>query len=607
MTAAKNSNLDCSSAASELWSDKYKPQCIAEMCYPVFANKLLAWLKNFDPSRPGDSKKPAAVLFSGPPGVGKTTTVYVAAREAGLSVIEYNASDFRSCKSLREHVSTLITNRAFSKGATSYANVLLLMDEVDGCDVGGVGEVIEFIKTTRIPIVCTCNDRWHPKLRSLVNHVEDMRFTRPPCNIVANYLCDRVLAREQVSLSKPLLQDIIKRSGSDIRSMLNNLQMWCLQHRVLNERELASCAVKMQKDNDTSIFDTAEFFLLQGTSRGEPHTIKEMEMRYYNADLVDMFVQENYLHFCPTEEEWLPAVERAAGCISRADAAQRMMYMEQNWSVSRAHVLLSSIAPCVYTRGKYVSFLEGQQVFFDRQRPVKFPTWLGHNSTAGKNRRLLRCLTMQAQESISGNQEDVVLDYIPLGWERALLQPLAEKQKEGIPTVIAVMDRYKLMRDDYDFVQGTAHFKRMRSASRSGTADLPARIPTAVKSAFTREFNRTHRVESLAKAALQHIDKGAAAGALPDDSSEEGEETQELRGGGVAANAKKPAAKPAKGKKAAATTKPSTAATRKKEKDAEPAKSTARKKAAPKRTTKRTRKDESSEEDSFIASDSDDD
>ncbi|CCW66032.1 unnamed protein product [Phytomonas sp. Hart1] len=605
MTAVKNSNTHDRSTAGELWSDKYKPQCISEMCYTVFANKLLSWLKNFDSAGEGASKKTRAVLLSGPPGVGKTTTVYVVAREAGLSVIEYNASDFRSSKSLREHVSTLITNRAFSKSGTSYTNVLLLMDEVDGCDVGGVGEVIEFIKTTQIPIVCTCNDRWHPKLRSLVNHVEDLRFTRPPCNIVANYIYDRILAREQISLSKALLQDIIKRSGSDIRSMLNNLQMWCLRRRVLNERELATYAVKMQKDNDTSIFDNAEYFLLQGTSRGEVHTIHEMALRFYNADLVDLFVQENYLHFSPSEEGWLPAVARAAESISRADRAQRMMYGEQNWTVSRAHALFSSIAPCVYTRGKYNSFLDGPSVFFDRQRPVKFPTWLGHYSTLGKHRRLLRCLTTQAQGGISGNQEDVLLDYIPLGWERGLLQPLAEFQKDGIPQLIAFMDTYKLMRDDVDFVQGAAHFKRMRGASRSGCDDLARRIPTAVKSAFTRDFNRTHRVGSFAKAALRHIDKGGA-GTLSNDSSDDDEKAEGLGEGVVVGDKKKPSKAVKDNKKTTLTTKRKITAAAEKKASASTNR-TSRKKAEPKRRVKKARKNISSDEDSFIESDSDGD
>ncbi|KPA79133.1 putative replication factor C subunit 1 [Leptomonas pyrrhocoris] len=527
---------------SELWADKYKPRSIAEMCYPVCANKLKAWLENFTAvGSPGDDpKKPHGVLLSGSPGVGKTTTVYVVARELGRTVVEYNASDFRSRKSLRENVSDLTGNRAFSAQATSYTNVVLLMDEVDGCDIGGVGEVIEMLKTTRIPIICTCNDRWHPKLRSLLNYVEDMRFSHPPCNIVANYLCDRVLAREGISLSKPLLQDIIKKSGSDIRNMLNNLQLWCLNRTSLEQRQLAECAAQATKDGDAGLFDSAEYFLLQGTSRGERHSIAEMQSCYYNSDLIDLFVQENYLHFNPAPvdgRDWMGAVAQAASAISRADAAQRIMYYEQNWSVSRFHVLSSSIAPCVYTRGKYETFLTGQQKFFDLQRPVKFPQLLGHNSTAGKNRRLAQCVAMQASHpthGISGNQEDVVADYMPHGWERPLAAPLAENEKEGIAAVIAFMDQYNLMRDDWDVVQTLTHFKRMETPS----AVPPVNIATAVKAAFTREFNRTHRFDSFAKSTLKRTDKGDAANAGGEENGDAEEGSQNDAGSGKAKRGK---------------------------------------------------------------------
>lgn len=487
-----------------LWADKYKPRTISEMCYPVCANKLKAWMETFTPAGQGDPKKTRAVLLSGPPGIGKTTTVYTVAMETGRTVVEYNASDFRSRKSLRENVSTLTENRAFASDANSYTKVVLLMDEVDGCDIGGVGEVIEMIKGTVVPIVCTCNDRWHPKLRSLMNYVEDLRFSRPPCNIVANYLYDKVLAREGVTLSKALLQDVVKRSGSDIRNMLNNLQVWCINTANLEQRKLAQCAVQSEKNGDAGLFEAAEYFLLQGTSHGERHSIKDMEACYYNNDLIDMFVQENYLHFSPPNADHLSCVADAATCISRADAAQRMMYLEQNWSVSRAYALFSSIAPCVLTRGKYISFLDGQQQFFDRQRPVKFPSWLGNNSTTSKNKRLLRCMTAQAQRSISGHQEDVVLDYTPLGWECPLTQPLAESGKDGIHEVIAFMDTYGLQRDDWDLVQSASHFKKMKSRSMLPTPE----IPTAVKSAFTREFNRTHRMDSFSKAILKNVGKG---------------------------------------------------------------------------------------------------
>nr|CCC95179.1 unnamed protein product [Trypanosoma congolense IL3000] len=513
------------------WAEKYKPRTIAQMCYPTYANKLRLWVEEF---QAGNSRT-RGVLLSGPPGVGKTTSVYVVAAELGLAVIEYNASDFRSRKSLRENVSSIVNNRTFSNTSSSYADALLLMDEVDGCDTGGVGEVIQMIKNTTIPIVCTCNDRWNMKLRSLLNHVEDIRVGRPPCNIVANYLCDKVLAREGISLSKQLLQDIIQRSGSDIRSMLNNLQMWCINETTLLQKKLAECALQSAKDSDVGLFEAAEIFLLQGSSRGKPRSIEELQATYYNSDLIDMFVQENYIHFNPEDRDWMDAVADAASSISTADLAQRIMFFEQNWSVSRAHVLLSSILPCASIRGHYESFLSGQQAVFDRQRPVKFPSWLGHNSTMGKNKRLLRCLAIQAtnhDKGISGSQEDVLLDYMPRLWEAKIAQPMVNMGKDGIREAIAFMDHYHIMRDDWEFIQSASHFKKMKSSPKSiHVGD----IPTAVKTAFTREFNSTHRLTSFAKEALKNVILDTVDNDVEDEEEEEGSSVAQAR-----AKAKKP-------------------------------------------------------------------
>lgn len=57
------------------------------------------------------------------------------------------------------------------------------MDEVDGMagneDRGGVQELIQLIKQSRVPIICMCNDRNHPKIRSLANYCFDLRFSKP--------------------------------------------------------------------------------------------------------------------------------------------------------------------------------------------------------------------------------------------------------------------------------------------------------------------------------------------------------------------------------------------------------------------------------------------
>lgn len=40
-------------------------------------------------------------------------------------------------------------------------------------------ELIGLIRHTKVPIICMCNDRNHPKIRSLVHYCFDLRFQRP--------------------------------------------------------------------------------------------------------------------------------------------------------------------------------------------------------------------------------------------------------------------------------------------------------------------------------------------------------------------------------------------------------------------------------------------
>ena len=59
---------------------------------------------------------------------------------------------------------------------------LVIMDEVDGMsagDRGGVQELIRLIQKTLIPIICICNDRESPKVRTLAMKCYDLVFARP--------------------------------------------------------------------------------------------------------------------------------------------------------------------------------------------------------------------------------------------------------------------------------------------------------------------------------------------------------------------------------------------------------------------------------------------
>lgn len=63
------------------------------------------------------------------------------------------------------------------------------MDEVDGMsggDRGGVADLIETIKRSKVPVIAICNDKYHQKLKSLRNHCLELEFRwapkrSPPC------------------------------------------------------------------------------------------------------------------------------------------------------------------------------------------------------------------------------------------------------------------------------------------------------------------------------------------------------------------------------------------------------------------------------------------
>ena len=87
-----------------------------------------------------------------------------------------------------------------------------------------MAELIGLIKTSKVPVICMCNDRNHQKIRSLANHCFDLRFYRPrPEQIKAAMMS--ICFKEKVKIEPGALTELIVGCNQDVRQVLHHLSM----------------------------------------------------------------------------------------------------------------------------------------------------------------------------------------------------------------------------------------------------------------------------------------------------------------------------------------------------------------------------------------------
>uniref|UniRef100_A0AC34FHK5 Replication factor C subunit 1 n=1 Tax=Panagrolaimus sp. ES5 TaxID=591445 RepID=A0AC34FHK5_9BILA len=501
------------------WVDKYKPASLKEMVgqgTPASpTNKLLKWLKEwaknnlgvggmikkvkpspFEAQRDGTAFK--AALLSGPPGIGKTTSSVLVCKELGLKFVEMNASDARNKKLLDDKIAELLGSRQVNeyftgetpKSGSCQVTHVLIMDEVDGMsgnqDRAGIAELIQMIKTTKIPIICICNDRQSMKIRSLANHCFDLRFQRPSAVQIKAKLMS-VKVKEKVQIPMDAMEQIIEASNQDLRQCIYSLQLYASGAKGKVEK----------KDISVNIFEAARRILSKETTIAQ-----KQEMYFSDYSIMPLFVQENFPHVRGegmNNLTHLNAIRRAANCIAEADLIDKQIRSNGAWNLLPEHGMLSSALPAMYLDGHMTNQLA-------------FPSWLGKNSSANKRQRMMRQLASHAHLKITGTCHSIVTDYLPVLRDH-IYRPLVQKESEGVREVIELYKHYDLTRDDTEAINELAVWP--------GARDIAQNVNTKTKSALTRNLNKESRLLPYSVGTVQKGRK-KAEGAAEVELDEEG-------------------------------------------------------------------------------------
>jgi len=255
--------------------------------------------------------------------VTETTTATLVAMEAGRDLLEFNASDVRSKKSMKEGMGDITGSQSVQGyfgvkgGKAPDANVAnhkkrcIIMDEVDGMgggDRGGMAELIQMIKHSRVPIICICNDRQSQKMKSLLPYCLDLRFRRPVKGQIAKAAM-RIAEKEGLRVEQNAAEAMAESCGNDIRQVLNALQMWASNSsnndtNALTYKGLKDRQSSINKDEilRVSLFDAARTLLegRRGLSEASPddersHFFKRNDAFFVDYSFTGLLVQQNYL------------------------------------------------------------------------------------------------------------------------------------------------------------------------------------------------------------------------------------------------------------------------------------------------------------------------
>lgn len=482
-----------------LWADKYAPATIQDLVgAPTIVNSLRKWLTNWDQVHlaktikvPFEKKKPGAraVLLSGPPGIGKTTTARLIAQECDCEFLELNASDARSKKLISEKLSDVVQVGVLSFG-TKVKRRVIIMDEVDGMsssDRGGIQELIQIIKTSKTPIICICNDMSKSSTRSLANHCYDLRFQRPHVSSIAKRM-KQVCLQEGLEVDDAALEGMIESSGKDIRQVLNALQMWRVSSKRLESNQVTQRMGEINKDEIQRLtgFDAVQFIF--SGSRSQPLS-KLSDAFFVDYDLIPLMIGQHYVQAVNQssthggdELHRLKKMHMAADGVCDADIAARQVRQEGRWGLLTSQALLNV----------RVAYQSNGRIGFPT-----FPEWLGKNSNASKRSRLLSELTNHVRCSQSATSVDTLslrFDYIP-AMREVFVRPLAkEGTGEVVSKVIDYLDEYSMNRDDLFETLSELQFQ----SGGSEFEDYYQKIQSKTKKAFTCGYNkRSHKSQVL--------------------------------------------------------------------------------------------------------------
>ena len=166
------------------------------------------------------------ILFYGPPGTGKTTTIINLIKEYqdkknNVSIIHLNASDERGIDIIRNQINQFVNSKGFYEDEMKF----VILDEVDYMTKNAQLALKYLLQSNCYNIRFCLIGNYISKIdSSLKEEFVCMRFNQLPKEDII-YFIKTICKEEKIDISDNIISSIQEHFNSDIRSMINYIQL----------------------------------------------------------------------------------------------------------------------------------------------------------------------------------------------------------------------------------------------------------------------------------------------------------------------------------------------------------------------------------------------